>query len=103
MQEVGSAAAEEDLGVLGEGNPGKSQTVATRDDPKKRLVSRRQKADESFMSTVMEIEKAIEELPSRDMQKLFSWVEEKQAMMESTASLFAIYDEEEGEGTQWHE
>ena len=77
-----SRRAEEDLGVLGEGNPGKSQTVATRDDPKKRLVSRRQKADESFMSTVMEIEKAIEELPSRDMQKLFSWVEEKQAMLD---------------------
>ena len=37
MQEVGSAAAEEDLGVLGEGNPGKSQRVATRDDPKKDL------------------------------------------------------------------
>jgi hypothetical protein len=55
------------------------------------------------MSTVMEIEKAIEELPSRDMQKLFSWVEEKQAMIESTASVFAIYDEEEGEGAQWHE
>ena len=63
--------------VSGKGNPGKSQTVATRDDPKKRLVSRRQKADRRFMSTVMEIEKAIEELPSRDMQKLFSWVEEK--------------------------
>jgi hypothetical protein len=37
VQEVGSATAEEDLGVLGEGNPGKSQTVATRDDPKKDL------------------------------------------------------------------
>ena len=55
------------------------------------------------MITVMEIEKAIEELPSREMQKLFSWVEEKQAMIESTASVFAIYDEEEGEGTQWLE
>lgn len=51
----------------------------------------------------MEIEKAIEELPSREMQKLFSWVEEKQSMIESTASLFEIYDAEEGEGTQWHE
>ena len=40
------------------------------------------------MTTLMEIERAIEELP---------------AMLESTASVFAIYDEEEGEGTQWHE
>lgn len=53
------------------------------------------------MSTVVEIEKAIEEQPSKGVQKMFSWVEEKQAMVESTASVFAIYDEEEGEGTRW--
>jgi hypothetical protein len=39
--EVGSAwdecRAEEGLGVPGKGNPGKSQTAATRDDPKKDL------------------------------------------------------------------
>ena len=55
------------------------------------------------MSTLFEIEKVIEQLPSREMQKLFYCVEEKQAMMESTARVFAIYDEKEGEGTQWHE
>jgi len=60
-------------------------------------------SDSEGMSTVMEIEKAIEELPSSEMQKLFSWVEEKQAMMDATASVFAIYDEEEGQGLQWHE
>ena len=81
MQEVGSAAGRGGPRRSGEGKSRQSQTAATRDDPKKRLVSRRQKADRRFMSTVMEIEKAIEELPSRDMQKLFSWVEEKQAMM----------------------
>ena len=60
-------------------------------------------SDRNGMSTVMEIERAIEELPSSEMQKLFSWVEEKQAMLDSTASVFAIYDEEEGPGLQWHE
>ena len=55
------------------------------------------------MSTVIEIEKAIEKLPSSEMQKLFFWVEEKQAMLDATASVFAIYDQEEGEGAQWHE
>ena len=60
-------------------------------------------SDSKGMSTVMEIEKAIEELPSSELQKLFSWVEEKQAMLDATASVFAIYDEEEGQGLQWHE
>ena len=51
----------------------------------------------------MEIEKAMEGLPSGEMQKLFSRVEEKQAMLDATASFLAIYDEEEGQGLQWHE
>ena len=45
---------------------------------------------------MLEIEKTIEELPLRNMQKLLFWVEEKQAMIESAANVFAIYDEEEG-------
>jgi hypothetical protein len=55
------------------------------------------------MSTVLEIEKAIESLPTEEMRKLFAWIEEKQAMISATASIFALYDEEEGEGQQWHE
>lgn len=55
------------------------------------------------MSTVLEIEKAIESLPSAEMQKLFAWMQEKQEMIEAVSSMFSMYDDEEGEGDQWHE
>lgn len=57
------------------------------------------------MSTVIEIEKAIEGLPSEELRKLFAWMEEKQAMLSVSSSVFALYDDEEGEGDgqQWHE
>jgi hypothetical protein len=55
------------------------------------------------MSSVLEIEKAINNLPVEEMRKLFEWIEEKQAMISATASMFSLYDEEEGAGQQWHE
>jgi hypothetical protein len=55
------------------------------------------------MSTVVEIERAIEALPTEEMRKLLAWIEEKQVMMAATASMFALYDEEEGEGQQWQD
>jgi hypothetical protein len=55
------------------------------------------------MSTVLEIEKAIEGLSPDERRQLFAWMEEQQAMLAATASTFALYDEEEGYGEQWHE
>lgn len=71
--------------------------------PQKTLDCRLGSSESKGVITVVEIEKAIEGLPSGEMQKLFSRVEEKQAMLDATASVFAIYDEEEGQGLQWHE
>jgi hypothetical protein len=47
------------------------------------------------MSTVTEIEAAIEKLPPADFGKLLAWLEEYQAMVGASQALFALYDEEE--------
>jgi hypothetical protein len=53
------------------------------------------------MSTVTEIEAAIEKLPPAEYSELLAWLEEHQAMVGASQALFAMYDEEEkphGEG-----
>jgi hypothetical protein len=47
------------------------------------------------MSTVAEIEAAIEKLPPADFSVLLAWIEEYQAMVGASQALFAIYDDEE--------
>ena len=47
------------------------------------------------MSTVAEIEAAIEKLPPAQQRELVAWLEERQALLQSADSLFAMYDEEE--------
>ena len=47
------------------------------------------------MSTVGEIESAIEKLPQADLAELLAWLDEYQAMIGASESLFAMYDEEE--------
>lgn len=47
------------------------------------------------MSTVSEIESAIEKLPPADYRVLLAWMEEHQAMVGASEALFAMYDEEE--------
>ena len=47
------------------------------------------------MSTVTEIEAAIEKLPPVDYHELLKWIEERQAMVGASEALFAMYDEEE--------
>ncbi len=47
------------------------------------------------MSTVTEIEAAIEKLPPTEFGELMAWIEERQAMVGSSQALFAMYDEEE--------
>ena len=55
------------------------------------------------MTTVAEIEKAIEHLPSEQVKELAEWLDEYQLMLSSSAAVFHALDEEEGEGDQWHE
>ncbi len=47
------------------------------------------------MSTVAEIEAAIEKLPPAEFSELVAWIEEYQAMVGGSQALFAMYDEEE--------
>ena len=55
------------------------------------------------MSTVAEIESAIEHLPIEQMREVAAWLEEYQASLNASASVFDLLDAEEGEGDQWHE
>ena len=52
------------------------------------------------MSTVAEIEDAIQMLPASDFQKLLEWMEDYRAMLGASESLFAMYDEEEKDHAQ---
>jgi hypothetical protein len=52
------------------------------------------------MSTVMEIEKAIEQLPEDDQRKLAAWFDEQRFIVESSAVLGSIYDAEDGGESQ---
>jgi hypothetical protein len=47
------------------------------------------------MSTVAEIEAAIEKLPPAEFSELLAWIEEYQAMVGASQALFAMYDDEE--------
>ncbi len=47
------------------------------------------------MSTVAEIEAAIEKLPPAEFGELLAWIGEYQAMVGASHALFAMYDEEE--------
>ncbi len=47
------------------------------------------------MSTLTEIEAAIEKLPLEKLNELLSWLEEYRAMIGASETLFAMYDEEE--------
>ena len=47
------------------------------------------------MSTVAEIEAAIEKLPPSQQRELAAWIEERQALLSSSDALFGLYDGEE--------
>lgn len=55
------------------------------------------------MSTVAEIEAAIERLPVERVREIAEWLEEYQATLNASAAVFAQLDAEEGEGNQWRE
>ena len=47
------------------------------------------------MSTVAEIESAIERLQSSEVAELADWLNEYQQMIQASAEVFAMYDREE--------
>ena len=50
------------------------------------------------MSTVKEIEVAIEKLTASEVSELVVWLEERQRLAAAAESLFQLYDEEESLG-----
>jgi hypothetical protein len=52
------------------------------------------------MTTAIEIEKAIEQLPEPEQRKLAGWFEEHRLIVESSAALASLYDEEDGGESQ---
>ncbi len=55
------------------------------------------------MSTVLEIERAIEQLPPEQLTELRDWFDEYAGTLAASASVFDLYDREEGEGQQWED
>jgi hypothetical protein len=55
------------------------------------------------MTTVAEIESAIERLPIEQMREVAAWLEEYQATIHASAEVLTLLDAEEGDGDQWHE
>lgn len=55
------------------------------------------------MSTVAEIEAAIEQLPTQQMLEVAGWLDERRGMLTTSETLFLQLDSEEGEeaGSQW--
>ncbi len=48
------------------------------------------------MTTALEIEKAIERLPELEQRKVAQWFEDHRLIVASSATLSAIYEEEDG-------
>jgi hypothetical protein len=55
------------------------------------------------MSTVLEIERAIESLTTSEMLEVAEWLDVQRGMIAASESTFQILDEEEGKeaGRQW--
>ena len=47
------------------------------------------------VSTVAEIEAAIEKLPPKEVAALAAWLDEYQQMVNASAEIFSMYDKEE--------
>ena len=57
------------------------------------------------MSTVLEIEKAIESLSTAEMLEVGEWLDMQRGMIAASESIFQMLDDEEGEetGKQWRD
>jgi hypothetical protein len=55
------------------------------------------------MSTVAEIETALEQLPTEQMLAVAAWLDERRAMLSASETMFQQLDEAEGKdaGNQW--
>jgi hypothetical protein len=55
------------------------------------------------MSTVAEIETAIEQLPTEQMLAVAAWLDERRAMLSASETMFQQLDDAEGDdaGNQW--
>jgi len=69
----------------------------------RRLVEVGSKSYDIKVTTVAEIESAIEHLPMDQVREVFAWLEEYQATSNASSEVFAVLDEEEGEGGQWQD
>ena len=49
-----------------------------------------------FMSAIAEIESAIEKLSPAEVKELAAWLDEYQQMINASAEIFSLYDQEEG-------
>jgi hypothetical protein len=52
------------------------------------------------MTTLLEIEKAIEKLPPGDLHQLSDWLEDYKMTLAASDSMFAMLDEEDGGSDQ---
>lgn len=50
------------------------------------------------MSTVAEIESAISQLSTQEVEQLAAWLDEYRQMIRASAEVFSFYDEEEKAG-----
>lgn len=55
------------------------------------------------MSTVAEIEAAIERLPIEQMREIAAWLDEYQATVSASAEVFTMLDAEEDSTSQWQD
>ncbi len=55
------------------------------------------------MSTVLEIEQALEQLPTKELLEVAGWLEERTTMIMASESMFQMLDDEEApnSGNQW--
>jgi hypothetical protein len=51
------------------------------------------------MSTVLEIESAIEKLPTAQLLEIAAWLDEQRAMIASSEAMFTALDAEEGDAS----
>lgn len=57
-------------------------------------------ADSQDMSSVAEIESAIERLSPAEVNQVAAWLEEYQQMINASAAMFTLYDREERDHAQ---
>lgn len=55
------------------------------------------------MSTVLEIEQALEQLPTKELLEVAGWLEDRTTMIMASESMFQMLDDEETQnsGSQW--